>query len=124
MTSYDETYTGDEDGSAELDLTANPEFIHALNLAGPTGRHARERALELLSAHTDMLSNSERTQALLRVFLEVHTDPVATLALLRAMASYGAALAEVAAGFAEELPGTLSAGALIGGLAHRSLTLD
>lgn len=92
-------------------------------LSGPVGRYARERALELLTAHTAAVSDDERTAALDRVFAEVRGDQAAILALVRALASYGAALAEAAVTLTDLPVGAdLSAGFLIGGLARSSLT--
>jgi hypothetical protein len=94
-------------------------------LSGAVGRHARERALELLTAHTAAVEEGERAAALNRVFAEVRDDDSAVLALVCALASYGAAIAETAVALSElPMAAELTAGALIGGLARTSLTLD
>lgn len=104
---------------------SDADLQRARALSGTVGRHARERALELLTAHTDAVGEHVRGPALDRVFAEVRGDEVAQLALLRALASYGAALAEAAVTLSElPMPAELSAGVLIGGLARSSLTVD
>jgi hypothetical protein len=103
----------------------DPDLQRAHALAGEVGRTAREQALELLTAHTAAVTDDERAAAVHRVLTEIRGDEPATVALVRALASYGAGLAEAAVALTElPLVTELTPGLLIGGLARSSLTIE